>query len=199
MWVKSFSVFGHRLISVIFVPSSYPRDLSFWKQVPNRTAYRGRSPKGTYNLLLISLYHLLIPTYQHSTFPLPLAPFLCRYSPLSSPAWNHLETSYSCVDCRIQTILNALFVCASYPSELFVCFLDTPQILNIGGYTLQNFLTTATSTEISIPGRSRKRPCSWANGVISIIHTLRVEGIIQCLCSCSYKSKGFGSQVAAWH
>ena len=118
----------------------------------------------------------LLSTFQHSTFSLPLVPLLCRHSLLSlENIWRHI---YWSVDCKIQTytISKALFVCASYPSELSVCFLDTSQILNIGSSS--KLLTIATSTEISIPGRSRKRPFSWANGVISIIHTLRVEGII---------------------
>jgi len=80
----------------------------------------------------------LLSTFQHSTFPLPLVPLVCRHSLLSlETIWRHI---YWSVDCKIQTytILNALFVCASYPSELSVCFLDTSQILNIGRYPLQN-------------------------------------------------------------
>lgn len=120
----------------------------------------------------------LLSTFQHSTFPLPLVPFVCRHSLLSlETIWRHI---YWSVDCKIQTytILNALFVCASYPSEALCLFPGHLTNLEYRKIPSSKLLTIATSTEISIPGRSRKRPFSWANGVISIIHTLRVEGII---------------------
>jgi len=93
MWVKSFSVFGHRLISVIFGPSSYPRDLSFWKQVPIELPIVVAPPRAH---TTSSSSHCITSWYQHINILHSLCPSRrsCADTRRSLPPletiWRHL-------------------------------------------------------------------------------------------------------------